>query len=282
MPEIDLSEIDMHRVFGHVLVFDSGVGGLTIARELSEMAPALEMDYAADTGFFPYGDKSDAELRQRLPKVAKALFDHVRPDVFVIACNTASTLALEEVRAVLPCPVVGTVPAIKPAAAQSQSGTIGLLATPGTIRRSYTDRLISEFAADVGVIKHGSLDLVELAEAVARGETPDIEQFKAAQRTLFDAPGGEEIDTIVLACTHFPLVRDQLIESAPREICYIDSGAAIARQTLRQLVRIGRAEARSQSGGRAFITDTAEGAEGLIAVFERFGYGPTVTVRVDA
>jgi glutamate racemase len=280
MPEIDLSEIDMRRIFGHVLVFDSGVGGLTIAGELSDMAPALSIDYAADTGFFPYGDKSDDELRRRLPKVAKALYDHVQPDVFVIACNTASTLALEEVRTALPCPVVGTVPAIKPAAAHSQSGTIGLLATPGTIRRTYTDQLISEFAADVTVIKHGSLDLVELAEAVARGETPDLAHFKAAQAALFDAAGGEGIDTIVLACTHFPLVRDQLVESAPREVCYIDSGEAIARQTLRQLAQIGR-PTRSDLGGRAFITDAAEQSGALISVFERFGYAPTVTVQVD-
>lgn len=280
MPEIDLSEIDVRRIFGHVLVFDSGVGGLTIAGELSDMAPELSIDYAADTGFFPYGDKSDDELRRRLPHVAKALYEHVQPDVFVIACNTASTLALEEVRAALPCPVIGTVPAIKPAAAQSKSGTIGLLATPGTIRRAYTDQLISEFAADVTVIKHGSLELVELAEAVARGEMPDIERFKAAQSALFYGVGGEAIDTIVLACTHFPLVRNQLLESAPREVCYIDSGQAIARQTLRQLAWIGR-RTHSELSGRGFITDAAERSAALISVFERFGYTPTVTVQVD-
>ena len=102
---------------GRVLVFDSGIGGLTVAAEIAALGPQLAIDYAADTGFFPYGDKSDAALRARLPLVAKALVDIAKPDVFVIACNTASTLALNEVRAALDIPVVGTVPAIKPAAA---------------------------------------------------------------------------------------------------------------------------------------------------------------------
>ena len=113
---------------GRVLVFDSGMGGLTVAREIREMAPGLAVDYAADTGFFPYGDKSDEALRARLPVVAAALTEQARPDVFVIACNTASTLALDEVRARLDIPVIGTVPAIKPAAAQTRSSVIGLLA----------------------------------------------------------------------------------------------------------------------------------------------------------
>ncbi|MAB09821.1 MAG: glutamate racemase, partial [Hyphomonas sp.] len=117
---------------GRVLVFDSGVGGLTVAEEIRALGPVLGVHYAADSGFFPYGDKSDEALRERLPKVAKALCDRVRPDVFVIACNTASTLALQDVRAALDIPVVGTVPAIKPAAQLTRTGTIGLLATPGT------------------------------------------------------------------------------------------------------------------------------------------------------
>jgi len=274
-------------VQGHALVFDSGVGGLTVAREVRAMAPNVAIDYAADTGFFPYGDKSDAELRARLPLVAKALYEHVRPDVFVIACNTASTLALEEVRAALPCPVVGTVPAIKPGAEASQSGVIGLLATPGTIRRAYTDQLIADFASDVQVIKHGSVALVKLAEAVAAGEFPDLEAFSEAQRALFEAPGGDRMDTIVLACTHFPLVRDELIESAPREICYIDSGAAIARQTLRLLEAAGADEgagdtlqdkAPQRRGGRAFITDAIDHRQDMAAVFARFGFAPMISL----
>lgn len=266
-------------VQGHVLVFDSGVGGLTVAHELMEAAPGLAIDYAADTGFFPYGDKSDEALRARLPEVAAALYDLIQPDVFVIACNTASTLALEDVRAVLACPVVGTVPAIKPAAAQSKSRVIGLLATPGTIRRAYTNKLISEFAGSVRVLKHGSVELVKLAEAVAAGARPDLEAFTQAQRGLFEAPGGDEMDIIVLACTHFPLVRKELIASAPRDICYIDSGQAIARQTLRLLNNTSRA--KTGTGGRAYITDALENRADMQAVFARFGFSPTLSLNVD-
>lgn len=265
---------------GHALVFDSGVGGLTVARALLVSAPGLAVDYAADTGFFPYGDKSDEALRERLPEVARALYEAVRPDVFVIACNTASTLALEEVRAALPCPVVGTVPAIKPAATASASGTIGLLATPGTIGRAYTDQLIDEFASEVRVIKHGSLELVRLAEAVAAGETPDLDAFIEAQRALFAAPGGEEMDTVVLACTHFPLVLKELRESAPRAVTYVDSGEAIARQTLRVLKDAGGARPVEGKGGRAFITDDAAGHDELALVFARYGFAPMIAVPV--
>lgn len=262
---------------GRVLVFDSGVGGLTVAREIMALAPDLAVDYSADTGFFPYGDKSDDALRARLPLVASALYEKVGPDVFVIACNTASTLGLPEVRAALPCPVVGTVPAIKPAAQTSQTGVIGLLATPGTIRRAYTDDLISSFASEAQIIKHGSVELVKLAEAHARGEDVALERFADVQRALFDAPGGDRIDTIVLACTHFPLVRDQLIKTAPRQITYIDSGEAIARQTLR-VMPTGRGK---QTGGKGYITDDPAGREGLVGTLGRFGFGNVSMVDVD-
>lgn len=267
-------------VKGHALVFDSGVGGLTVARELLASAPDVTVDYSADTGFFPYGDKSDEALRARLPLVAKALYDVVQPDVFVIACNTASTLALDEVRSVLPCPVVGTVPAVKPAAALSQSGVIGLLATPGTIRRSYTDQLISDFASEVKVIKHGSVDLVKLAEAVAAGEFPELEAFADAQAALFNAPGGDEMDTIVLACTHFPLVRDELVASAPRPITYIDSGQAIARQTLRFLEDMPARRVADETGRRVFVTSDRAMLGNLETVFARFGFAPMLEVNV--
>ncbi|WP_373002494.1 glutamate racemase [Hyphomonas sp.] len=263
---------------GRVLVFDSGVGGLTVAEEIRALGPALGVHYAADSDFFPYGDKSDEALRERLPRVAKMLCDHVRPDVFVIACNTASTLALAEIRAVLDIPVVGTVPAIKPAAAFSQTGTIGLLATPGTIRRAYTARLIDEFASGHRVIMHGSIELVRLAEAHARGEDVPIEAIAAAQAPLFEAPGGGQIDTVVLACTHFPLVRGQLIASAPHGVSYVDSGAAIARQTIRVLPH--EAEARGV-GGSAYLTSSPEESPDLALVLRRYGFPDAHLVALD-
>ncbi len=261
---------------GRVLVFDSGVGGLTVADEIRALAPALAVDYAADSGFFPYGTKSDDELRARLPDLARALVAAARPDVFVMACNTASTIALPDVRAMLDIPVVGTVPAIKPAVQFSQTGTIGLLATQGTIRRAYTARLVEEFARGKRVILHGSPELVQLAEAHARGEDVPLEAFALAQAPLFAAEGGDNIDTIVLACTHFPLVRGQLMASAPRAISYIDSGAAIARQTVRVLPENG---ATQQPGGTAWITSDPDSEADLALVLRRYGF-PTLS-RLD-
>ncbi|WP_018148617.1 glutamate racemase [Henriciella marina] len=258
---------------GRVLVFDSGMGGLTVAREIQRMAPALKVDYAADTGFFPYGDKSDEALRARLPALAEALVRDAEPDVFVIACNTASTLALEDVRARLDIPVVGTVPAVKPAAALTKTGVIALLATPGTIRRAYTAKLIEDFASEITVVLHGSVELVRLAEAVAAGEPHDADGFVKALAPIFEAQSGEDVDTVVLACTHFPLVRAQLAASAPRPITFIDSGAAIARQTLRVLEARGEAEDKdARPGGRLYITDQGGGHERLIKVCARFGF----------
>jgi glutamate racemase len=263
---------------GRVLVFDSGVGGLTVAEEIRALGPGLGVHYAADSGFFPYGDKSDEALRERLPKVAKALCDRVRPDVFVIACNTASTLALPEVRAALDIPVVGTVPAIKPAAQLTRTGTVGLLATPGTIRRAYTSELIETFAGHLHVIMHGSIELVRLAEAHARGEDIHIDRFAEVQAPLFDVPGGEKIDTVVLACTHFPLVRGQLIASAPQPVSYVDSGAAIARQTIRVLPV--ETEARG-IGGQAFLTSEPGDEADLALVLRRYGFPELQRVAID-
>jgi glutamate racemase len=263
---------------GRVLVFDSGVGGLTVAGEIRALGPRLSVHYAADTEFFPYGDKSDDALRGRVPKVARALYDAVLPDVFVIACNTASTLALADVRAALPVPVVGTVPAIKPAAKLTETGTIGLLATPGTIRRAYTARLIEEFAAGKRVILHGSLELVRLAEAHARGDDLPPAAFAAAQAPLFEAAGGEAIDTVVLACTHFPLVRGQLIATAPRAVSYIDSGAAIARQTIRVLPENTQT---GGPGGKGLLTSPPAETDGITRVLRRYGFPDVQFVALE-
>ena len=263
---------------GNVLVFDSGMGGLTVARELMALAPTLSVDYAADSGFFPYGDKSDAALRARLPKVAKALCQVARPDVFVIACNTASTLALDEVRAVLDIPVVGTVPAIKPAAALTRTGTIGLLATPGTVKRDYTAKLIEDFASETRVIMHGSVALVRMAEQIASGGAVALEAFRDAQSPLFEADGGDQIDTVVLACTHFPLVRGEWAATVPNPVTFIDSGEASARQTLRVLPKWGRVD---YEGGRVWLTSLPNKQARLIEVCRRFGYETLDYIAVE-
>jgi len=266
---------------GRALVFDSGVGGLTVVEALKDLCPSVRIDYAADSGFFPYGDKSDEALRTRLPEVASTLVDYLQPDVLVIACNTASTLALPEVRERLAIPVVGTVPAVKPAARLSHTGTIGLLATPGTIRRSYTAALINDFAENVDVHLHGSLELVSLAEAVAQGGAPPLEAFAAAQKPLFDLDTKEAMDLIVLACTHFPLVKNQLEASAPRPVTYIDSGAAIARQTAR-ILSSNAASRHDDRTSFAAITSNRSDHPGLVQTFARFGFPETVEIEHPA
>ncbi len=265
------------KAHGKVLVFDSGMGGLTVAREIRALAPGLSVDYAADSGFFPYGDKSDKALRERLPSIAKALCAEAEPDVFVIACNTASTLALDAVRAVLEIPVVGTVPAVKPAAKLTRTGTIGLLATPGTVRRAYTVQLIKDFAQDVTVLMHGSVELVQMAEQIAAGEAVALDAFRSAQAPLFETESGAQIDTIVLACTHFPLIRGELAATVPHPVTFIDSGEAIARQTLRVLP----ADAVSNDrGGQLWLTDASDRNARLIEVGRRFGFSKRAHVSV--
>ncbi|MEM6534770.1 MAG: aspartate/glutamate racemase family protein, partial [Pseudomonadota bacterium] len=173
------------------------------------------------------------------------------------------------VRAVLDIPVVGTVPAIKPAAERSQTATIGLLATPGTVRRAYTAKLIETFARGTAVIMHGSVELVHLAEAQAAGEAVALETFRAAQAPLFEAEGGAAIDTVVLACTHFPLIRGELAATVPHPVTFIDSGEAIARQTLRVMPQ-GRDGAGA--GGRLFLTGDPADHPRLVEVSKRFGF----------
>jgi glutamate racemase len=213
-----------------VLVFDSGVGGLSVFDAIAGSGLALELDYAADNAWLPYGLKSDAELRARVPALLHSLVQQWGPDLVVVACNTASTIALDAVRAALTVPVVGVVPPIKPAAALTRTGVIGLLATPATVRRTYTNDLITQFAADKRVVRFGSSALVDIAERKLRGEPGDATALAEEMQGLFGAPGGNEIDVVALACTHFPLIAHELAATAPRQCVWLDSGEAIARR----------------------------------------------------
>ncbi len=251
-----------------VLVFDSGVGGLSVLDALADSGAALELDYLADNAWLPYGLKSDAELRARAPALLARIAEQWRPDAVVVACNTASTIALEEVRAALPMPVVGVVPPIKPAAAASRSGVIGLLATPATIGRAYTDDLIAKFAGDQIVIRFGAAALVDAAERKLAGERVSAAAIAEAIAGLFDAPGGDSIDVVALACTHFPLLAGDLAAAAPRACLWLDSGAAIARRVA-QVLAAAPGQARV---GRAAFTDIAAAGKVYRAFRER-GFG---------
>lgn len=209
-----------------ILVFDSGVGGLSIANTIRALLPTVPLHYLADNAAFPYGTKTETELLARVMKVMQVAIQRYQPTLIVVACNTASTLVLPALREAFNLPFVGVVPAIKPAAKQSETKTIGLLATRATIQRTYTDELIKEFANDCEVIKVGCSVLVELAEAKLRGKNPSLtvlnERLKALQ-----AP---RIDTVVLACTHFPLLLPELQTVLPHIKYWVDSGKAIAER----------------------------------------------------
>ena len=214
-----------------ILVFDSGLGGLTVFRALAAQRPDADYVYAADDLGFPYGPKSEAEVTALvLAALAGLIADHA-PDCVVIACNTASTLVLPVLRARWPeIPFVGTVPAIKPAAELSQSRLISVLATPGTVARDYTRDLIEKFAQDCEVTLVGSKYLASLAEAHMRGESVADEEIAREIAPCFVSHDGRRTDAIVLACTHYPLLQDFFARLAPWPLRWIDPAPAIARR----------------------------------------------------
>jgi glutamate racemase len=213
-----------------ILLFDSGVGGLSVLAEVRKLLPEAPVIYAADNAGLPYGAKTEAQVAARVSGLLGRMTERFRPRLVCIACNTASTIALASVREVLEVPIVGTVPAIKPAAAMTRSGVIGLLGTEATIRQSYVDRLEAEFAADKRLLRHGAPELVIAAEAKLRGERVDPAVYVRAAEGLRGQPDGERIDTVVLACTHFPLIEDELAAAFGPDVRFIHGAEGIARR----------------------------------------------------
>ncbi len=213
-----------------ILIFDTGVGGLSVLEPIRALLPNAPIVYAMDRAGYPYGQKTEAELTARVPALLGRLVEHVDARLAVIACNTASVIALDPVRAALDLPIVGTVPAIKPAAALSKTRVIGVLGTEQTVRQAYVDNLSQEFASDCTVLRHGTHNLVKLAEAKLRGEDTDPQTYARILSGLFGQPGGDRIDTIVLACTHFPLVEQELSAASPRPVAFVHGGEGIARR----------------------------------------------------
>jgi len=257
---------------GPLLIFDTGVGGLSVLAAIRQVLPEAPIVYAADSAGFPYGTKSAAELTARVPALLSRLAERYAPSLIVIACNTASTTALDAVRGALDLPVIGTVPAIKPAAALSKTRAIGVLGTAATIVQPYVDRLAAEFAADCTMIRYGSHELVELAEAKLRGEPTDPAAYARILGGLLSQPGGDRIDAIVLACTHFPLVRDELAAAAPRPIAFVDGNEGIARRT----AWLARDLKWADRPGEGIAVFTGVGGEAL-----RAGLAPYGLTRIE-
>ncbi len=212
-----------------LLFFDSGIGGLSVLQPTRELLPNAPMIYVADNAGFPYGERTEADIAARIPALLGRVVERFRPRLVVIACNTASTIALDTVRSALELPVVGTVPAIKPASEMSKTRVIGVLGTQATVRQPYVDDLAARFAADCTVIRHGSPELVELAEAKLAGETVSVEAVRSAAQPMFEAERGADIDVMVLACTHFPLLDEELRAAFPA-VALVDGGPGIARR----------------------------------------------------
>jgi glutamate racemase len=265
-----------------ILVFDSGVGGLSVAAEIQKKLPFLPIIYASDNAFFPYGTKGEAELIERVDKVLRKILSLHKIDLIVIACNTASTLTLPHCRQHFTQPIVGVVPAIKPAAQLTRTGVIGLLATPATVARPYTHKLIEEHAPECRVISIGSSELVTLAEKKLRGEELDTKQIDSIIAAFFTQPDAEKMDTMVLACTHFPLIRDEILASVHRvsplkdaqSLLLIDSGEAIARrvESLLQNTTDGLIYSAKQLNHLAIFTKDVEDVADLKPALVKFDF----------
>ena len=213
-----------------ILLFDSGMGGLSVASAVAKQLPDAHLVYSADNAGFPYGAWKEQDLVKRIVKVLGALIARVKPDVVVIACNTASTIAMKELREAYKLPFIGTVPAIKPAAALTKSGIIGVLATPGTVNREYTHSLIHTYAFHCKVFLHGAPRLAEIAEQKLRGHKVDMEELRNEIMPVYRKRDGGRTDVVVLGCTHYPLLVDEINEVAPWPAAFIDPAPAIARR----------------------------------------------------
>ncbi|RLM26654.1 glutamate racemase [Brenneria alni] len=252
-----------------ILVFDSGVGGLSVYDEIRQLLPDLHYIYAFDNEAFPYGEKPQQFIIERVVEIVTAIQQRHQLALVVIACNTASTISLPALRERFNFPVVGVVPAVKPAAKLTRNGVVGLLATRATVQRPYTHELIARFANDCRILSLGSSELVELAEAKLQGETIAIEDLQKILRPWLRLP--EPPDTVVLGCTHFPLLARELHLALPEGTRLVDSGAAIARRTAWLVANFERAPVSTEKNLVYCLTITPKVAM-LWPVLQRYGF----------
>ena len=254
-----------------ILFFDSGVGGLSVLGPTRARIPNAPIVYAADSAGFPYGKRTEAELAERVPDLLTRLARKFDPRLIVIACNTASTIALDHARAALDVPIVGTVPAINPAAEQSKSRVIGVLGTEATVRQPYVDDLAARFASDCTIIRHGSPELVELAEAKLAGGTATVDAVRAALAPMVEA--APAMDVMVLACTHFPLLADEIAGAYPA-VAQVDGADGIARR----VAFLTRGQAWPDRPPTGIAIFTTPPPLSLHAALAKFGLGEVQTL----
>lgn len=251
------------------LVFDSGVGGLSVYQEIRHLMPDLSVIYAFDNAAFPYGEQSEQVIVERVVKMVGALCQRYSIDIIVIACNTASVISLPALREKFDLPIVGVVPAIKPAAGLTRNGIVGLLATKVTVNRPYTHELIASFAKDCQIELMGSSRLVVLAEAKLHGEVIDLNELRDILSPWTSSK--QCPDTIVLGCTHFPLLKNELAAVLPKGTVLVDSGAAIARRVSSLLSNLDGQD-NYLSGNIAFCSCINNETEKLMPVLRQFGF----------
>jgi glutamate racemase len=263
-----------------ILVFDSGLGGLTVFREITKTHPGARFVYAADDAFFPYGRHGEAELRARVVAVMAEFISTHEPDIVVIACNTVSTIVLTDLRRRFKVPFVGTVPAIKPACAASRSKLVSVLGTEATVGREYTKVLIQNFAQGCDVTLVGSAKLASIAEAGLVQTTIGDASIGAEIAPCFVQDGERRTDTVVLACTHYPLLLDRLEGNAPWPVDWIDPAPAIARRVCDLLPPIPSERPDGRLNAQAVFTSGGFPSASLNAALARFGISTTSAAAV--
>ena len=254
-----------------VLLIDSGLGGLTVLAACRALMPGLSPVFLADNAAFPYGRLADRLIVERVVSLVTSALLEWPAEAVVVACNTASTLVLGPLRERLSIPVVGVVPPIKPAALASTSRAIGLLATPGTVRRVYVDRLIADFAADCTVVRVGAPDLAAMAEAAMLGQVPDAAQIARILAPFF-GPGVPPVDAVALGCTHYPLLLPALKAAAPEGTRWLDPAPAVARR-LAEVLRPGMTLPEAPAGQEGVALITAPAGERFSRVLATAGLG---------
>lgn len=208
----------------NILVFDSGVGGLSVYKEINKLLPNHNYIYAFDNEAYPYGELEQQVLIDRVEQIVASFIKSHSIDIVVIACNTASTIVLPTLRANNTIPIVGVVPAIKPASLMANKA-VGLIATPATITRQYTHDLIKSFSSDKHVELLGSTKLVDMAEEKLRGELVNLEELAQILSPIMNL-----VDVAVLGCTHFPLIKEEIQSVMGEDVMLVDSGSAIAKR----------------------------------------------------
>jgi glutamate racemase len=260
-----------------LMIFDSGLGGLTVLRALRQSVPEAAVTYLADDARFPYGALGDVELASGVCELLAVPVAEFAPDAIVIACNTASTIALPALRAAFPQPVIGTVPAIKPAALLSRSGLVSVLGTSGMVKRDYTRALIAEFGQRRDFALVGSAHLAGLAETLMTGGEVADDAISAEIASCFIETDGKRTDVVVLACTHYPLLMDQLERLAPWPVTWLDPAPAIARRTANVLADLGFAVGVgfTRGTGNAIFTSGKIPTPELAALLTNYGLAYT-------